>query len=168
MVTITLEPWEYEHACNVGIRRYTANWTKPDAPHYKNKQMQEDNRTAQVASAICELAVAKHTNRYWHAHIWHHTEHNKYRHLPDVGENIEVRRLRTRETAAIRRHQNTIPELVIFVAKPTAPEFREITIYGWIRQTDAWNIGTPSDYDPENTRLIHTDQLTPPRPAKLH
>jgi len=28
---ITLEPWEYEHANQVGIRRYTANWTKQNA-----------------------------------------------------------------------------------------------------------------------------------------
>ena len=161
-ILITLETWEYEHACNVGIRRYTANWTKQDAPHYQNKQLQEDNRTAQVASAICELAVAKHTNRYWSGHVWHHTEHNKYRHIPDVGTNIEVRRLRTRETAAVRQHQNKIDRLVLWVAKPTMPELREIQLYGWIKQTDAWEQGTPSDYDPQNTRLIHTNQLNTP------
>jgi len=162
MITITLEPWEYEHACNIGIRRYTANWGKHDAPHYGNKQLQEDNRTALVAAAICELAVAKHTNRYWSGHVWHHTEHQKYRHIADVGANIEVRRLRTRETAAVRQHQNNIPNLVLFVAKPTPPEFREVTIYGWIKQTDAWEQGTPSDYDPQNTRLIHINQLNQP------
>lgn len=161
MVVIELEHWEYEHACDVGIRRYTANWGKHDAPHYANKALQEDNRTAQVASAICELAVAKHTNRYWSGHVWHHTEHHKYRHIPDVGTNIEVRRLRTRETTPIRRHQNSIDGLIIFAAKPVTPELRTVHIYGWIRQTDGWNQGTPSDYDPDNTRLIHISQLTP-------
>ena len=58
---IQLEPWEYTHACNIGIGRYTANWGKQDAPHYK-KALMEDDRTATVASAICELAVAKATN----------------------------------------------------------------------------------------------------------
>ena len=62
-VTVELTAWEYEHACDVGIRRYTANWGTFDAAHYSNKALQEDNRTAQVAAAICELAVAKHTNR---------------------------------------------------------------------------------------------------------
>lgn len=156
---VTLEPWEYEHACDVGIRRYTANWTKTDAPHYANKTLQEDNRTAQVASAICELAVAKHVNRYWSGHVWHHTEHNKYRDIADVGTNIEVRRLRTREAAAVRRRQNSTPNLVLFVAKPVAPEFREVHIYGYITQQEAWENGEPSDYDPENTRTIHISQL---------
>lgn len=161
-VLIILEPWEYEHACDVGIRRYTANWGKQDAPHYANKKLQEDNRTAQVASAVCELAVAKHTNRYWSGHVWHASEHNKYRNIPDVGRNIEVRRLRTRETAAVRKHQNSDEKLVIWVAKPVMPELREVHLFGWIKQVDGWRLGTPADYDPENTRLIHIDQLNTP------
>jgi len=159
---IELEPWEYEHACDVGIRRYTANWNKQDAPHYANKKLQEDNRTALVASAVCELAVAKHTNRYWSGHVWHATEHQKYRHIPDVGKNIEVRRLRTREEAAVRKHQNNIQKLVLWVAKPVMPELRQIHLYGWITQTDAWQQGTASDYDPENTKTIHISKLNNP------
>lgn len=112
-VIIKLEAWEYEHACDVGIRRYTANWDKQDAPHYQDKTRQEDNRTAQVASAVCELAVAKHTNRYWSGHVWHASEHNKYRHIADVGANIEVRRLRTRDshrsTPTPKQHPQTRP-----------------------------------------------------------
>lgn len=161
-ILIDLEPWEYEHACDVGIRRFTANWNKQDAAHYQNKARQEDNRTALVASAVCELAVAKHTNRYWPGHVWHATEHNKYRNVPDVGRNIEVRRLRTRDAAAVRQHQNKIDNLVLWVARPITPELRQVHLYGWIRQTDAWQQGTPSDYDPEKTRLIHVTQLTPP------
>jgi len=161
MITIELEPWEYEHASNVGIRRYTANWTKPDAPHYK-KQLMEDDRTAQVAAAICELAVAKHTNRYWHAHIWHHTEHNKYRDLPDVGKNIEVRRIRTQKQAAIRKHQLG-KNLVIWVAETIPPELRQVKLHGWLKHDDAWEQGTPSTYSPETTRVISTQQLNPPQ-----
>lgn len=161
-VIIKLEAWEYEHACDVGIRRYTANWDKQDASHYQDKTRQEDNRTAQVASAVCELAVAKHTNRYWSGHVWHASEHNKYRHIPDVGLNIEVRRLRTRDSAAVRKRQNDIEKLVLWVAKPVMPELREVHLYGWIRQTEAWEIGSVSDYDSENTRLIHISQLNTP------
>jgi hypothetical protein len=161
-VLIELEPWEYEHACDVGIRRYTANWNKQDAPHYANKKLQEDNRTAQVASAVCELAVAKHINRYWSGHVWHATEHQKYRHIPDVGKNIEVRRLRTREEAAVRKHQNNIEKLILWVAKPVMPELRQVHLYGWITQQQGWENGTPANYDPENTKTIHISQLNNP------
>jgi len=58
LMIIKLESWEYEYASTIGIRRYTNNWGKPDAPHYDPNKM-EDNRTALVAAAIGELAVAK-------------------------------------------------------------------------------------------------------------
>lgn len=158
MVTIELDPWEYEHACNIGIRRFTANWSKQDAAHYDAKRM-EDNRTAQVASAICELAVAKHTNRYWPAHVWHASEHNKYRNLPDVGRNIEVRRIRTGTSAAVRKHQLN-KGLVLWVAHAVAPEFRVVNLHGWMRYDEAWERGTPANYAPDTTRLIDIKDLT--------
>jgi hypothetical protein len=157
---ITLEPWEYEHANQVGIRRYTANWTKQNAAHYQQERM-EDDRTAQVAAAACELAVAKHTNRYWHAHIWHHTDHEKYRHLPDVGRNIEVRRIRTQRSAAVRRHQLG-KGLVLYVASAKAPELREVLLHGWLKYDEAWERGTPSVYDEQNTRVIELEHLNKP------
>lgn len=156
---VDLESWEYEHGCNVGIRRFTANWSRPDAAHYANKQAQEDNRTAQVASALLELAVAKHTNRFWSGHVWHWSDHKKYKHVSDVGRNIEVRRLRTRDSAAIRKHQNAIPDLVIWVGKMIYPELRQAELYGYITQKEAWEIGAVSDYDSENTKVVHIDQL---------
>ena len=154
---ITLEPWEYEHAHNTGIRRYTANWNKQNAPHYKTERM-EDDRTAQAAAAICELAVAKATNRYWSGHVWTAQDHNKYRNIPDVGHNIEVRRVRTGNTVAIRKHQ-TGKNLIIFAAQPQPPEFTQIDIWGWLQYDKAWELAQPSDYSPETTRLLHRKHL---------
>jgi len=41
-VIVQLETWEYEYASTIGIRRYTNNWGKPDAPYYNPLKM-EDN-----------------------------------------------------------------------------------------------------------------------------
>ena len=94
---IELEKWEYEWASHVGIRRFTENWEKQDAAHYKRERM-EDDRTAQVAAAVGELAVAKVTNQYWGGHVWPGNRHAENRARADVGHNIEVRRVRTSET----------------------------------------------------------------------
>jgi hypothetical protein len=158
---VTLEPWEYVNACNVGIARFAANWDKTDAPHYK-KELMEDDRTAQVASAICELAVAKAANRYWSGHVWHKSEHNRYRDVPDVGSNIEVRRVRTGETAAVRLHQLG-KGLVLFVAQPKPPEFREVEVWGWLDYDEAWSLAEPAHYAPDTTRLLHRSHLKPLR-----
>jgi hypothetical protein len=155
---ITLEPWEYIHASNVGISRYAANWEKNDAPHYK-KELMEDNRTAQVAAAVCELAVAKATNRYWSGHVWTKETHNKYRNTADVGKNIEVRRVRKGNTAAVRKHQLN-KGLILFVAQPQPPEFTQVEIWGWIDYDTAWELAEPAHYAPETTRLLDRKHLT--------
>lgn len=153
---INLTPWEYEWVSHVGARRYIANWNKGDAKHYDRDRM-EDDRTAQVAACAAELAVAKFANRYWSGHVWDARDHNLYRHAPDVGTNIEVRRIRTRNEAAVRKHQ-VGQKLILFVAKPLMPEIRSIEIYGWIPYDKAWEFGVPSDYD-KDTRLIGPDML---------
>lgn len=157
-VVVKLESWEYTHASNVGMCRLAANWGKSDAKHYDRSRM-EDDRTAQVAAAICEMAVAKHTNRYWSGHIWHKTEHHKYKDVPDVGRNIEVRRIRTGTSAAVRKHQLG-QGLVLWVARVVPPDFFEVELYGWIRYDEAWEKGVPSKYAPDTTRVIDVSMLT--------
>lgn len=159
VVIVKLESWEYLHACNVGIGRFTANWGKDDAAHYK-KELMEDDRTATVAAAIAELAVAKATNRYWPGHVWDKNDHKKYKDVPDVGTNIEVRRVRKGNTVAVRKHQ-VGKGLVLFAAQPEPPEFTQVDIWGWIRYDDAWELAEPAHYAPETTRLLHRDHLTP-------
>lgn len=154
---VELEPWEYEWVSHVGARRYIENWSKVDATHYDRKRM-EDDRTAQVAAAACELAVAKWTNSYWSGHVWPAGDHERRKNIPDVGTNIEVRRLRTRETAALRRKQLG-KNLVLFVAKPLMPEIRAVEIYGWIMYDKGWTLADPADYDPEGTRLLQPHHL---------
>jgi hypothetical protein len=154
---IDLSPWEYEWASHVGARRYIENWNKKDAAYYDKARM-EDDRTAQVAACVAELAVAKYTNRFWSGHVWHASEHYEYRDTPDVGANIEVRRLRTKETAAVRRKQLG-KGLVLFVAKPFMPELRQVEIYGFLEYDIAWSLAVPSPYDPDKTRELGPEFL---------
>ena len=155
---VSLEAWEYEWASHVGARRYTANWGKADAPWYDAERM-EDDRTAQVAACVCELAVAKATNRYWSGHVWPANEHRARRDTPDVGHNIEVRRVRTSKSAAVRKHQ-VGKGLVLVVAYAIPPEMREVDVMGWIHMDEAWEKGVPSSYDSEGTRLVSPQHLT--------
>lgn len=156
---VQLEPFEYEWASHVGTRRYIENWNKKDAPYYK-KELMEDDRTAQVAACVCELGVAKLTNRYWSGHVWTAGQHNQYKNkTADVGTNIEVRRVRTGDSAAVRKKQ-VGQGLVLFVAMATMPELREVDVWGYINYDEAWEIGKPAHYSPEDTRLVHRSLLT--------
>ena len=155
---VDLFPWEYERVNQVGIGRFTANWSKQDAKHYDPARM-EDNRTAQVAAAACECAVARHTNRYWHGHVWHASDHHLYREMPDVGRNIEVRRVRTGTVVAVRQ-SDLGKGRVLWAARAIPAEFRKVELYGWMFADEAWDIGTPSAYAPETTRVVPLERLT--------
>lgn len=130
---ITLTAWEYERGFAVGIGRFTANWGKADAAHYDKSRMEED-RSAQPAAALCEIAVAKYAGEYWHGHVWHATDHAKHRSLADVGPNIEVRRVRTRNAVAVRR---TDAGKVLWAARMTDAEYRTVEILGCIDADEA-------------------------------
>jgi len=125
---VELYPWEYERGFQIGIARFTANWNRPDAPHYDRSRMEED-RKAQAAAALCELAVARFTNQYFHGHIWHWSERSKYRHLADVGSDIEVRRIRTADGVPIRK---TDAGKIVWAARPADAEYRTIELLGYV------------------------------------
>lgn len=160
---VVLLPWEYVWAAHVGAGRHAANWGKPDAPHYDHARM-EDDRTAQMAGAVAELAVAKWLNRYWSGHVWHASEHGRFRDAPDVGANVEVRRVRTGKGAAVRRRQ-VGKGLVLVAAEPVPPEFRVVDVWGWIDYDEAWALGEPSSYS-DDTRLLGRDAFCVSLPGK--
>jgi len=145
MAIIKLETWEYEYACHIGIRRFTANWYKPDAEYYQVDERKEDDRTAQVAAAIGELAVAKLLNQYWHATIWSADKHKEYNKLPDVGKNIEVRRVRTQDAVCIRE-KDTGRNFIVFAVRPIEKEFREVEVFGWVKADEGFSRGIVTDW----------------------
>lgn len=166
---IELEPWEYEHAYAVGIRRFTENWGKADASYYQNNNKEED-RNAQAASAICELAVAKYTNQYWHGSVWDGRKHSKYKNMPDVGRNIEVRRVRTQSGPAVRE-KDLDRNLIIWGAelmdmmpcehcKRSTGEYKRVKLLGWIEAEKGYEIGIQKQgYKVIPKELLHKDWI---------
>ena len=140
MVVIDLFPWEYERAFAVGIQRFVANWGRQNAPHYDQSRMESDRR-ANAAAAICEAAVARFTNEYWHGHVWHFSERHLYRHLADVGEVIEVRRVRTQPGPTVRAGD---AGRIVWGARVLEPEWTSVELLGWVHADDALAGGSSS------------------------
>jgi len=144
---VTLQPWEFDHAVSVASRRHTARWSSPHSSAYKAERLEND-LVAEMASCVAELAVAKAANRYWHAHVWHPKDHSKYKGLPDVGTNIEVRRVRdnTHQNVAIRESQLGLG-LVVFAAHTIMPDMRTVDVWGWVNQDEVWDKARVWDQD---------------------
>jgi hypothetical protein len=155
---IDLASWEYEHVNHVGIGRYTANWDKQDAAYYDKSRMQDD-RTAQVAAAACELAVAKHVNQYWSGSVWHKEYHNRHKNMADVGYNIEVRRVRTRNSVAVRS-KDLGKGLILWAARAIEPELRQVVLLGHIGYDEAWSLAEETQF--QGTRYLPVSRLNSP------
>jgi hypothetical protein len=150
---VQILPWEYERGFAVGIGRFVANWGTSDAPYYDRSLMEED-RSAQPAAAICELAVAKYTGKYWHGGVWCRGSHHKYKHLADVGDNIEVRRVRTGKAVKVRRKD---AGKVIWAARTADAEYRSVEILGFISADEviASLVGTYEDDKYVDISMLH-------------
>jgi hypothetical protein len=159
MKTIYLEPFEHNIATQVGVARYNARKDSKDQSYYDPARM-ESNFNANIASAVCEMAVAKYTNQYWACHVWCIEQHRFYSTMADVGENIEVRRVRERSNPVAIRERDVRENRIIYAAYVKAPEYEEVEILGWIDAKEGWDKGTRPDYDKRNdTRVVRISEL---------
>jgi hypothetical protein len=85
---ITLHPHELTLAKLVAQRRTKANEGVANA----YVDISDKDPVYDLKGALCEQAVAKALNEYWHAGCWDRSDHvvNKDE-IPDVGDDVEVR-----------------------------------------------------------------------------
>lgn len=151
---VRLEVWEHEWAYHVGLQRHTIRLDSRDAAHYDPARM-EDNLHASRASACVELAVAKYKGLYWSGHYWPVEDHDIYKGLADVGEYIEVRRVREpHNPLAVRKRDVAANRLMVCGWADPETDYQTVYLVGQMRAEQAWMAGYPSDYDPRNTRLV--------------
>jgi hypothetical protein len=160
VTTLTLTPWEREWAEYVAVKRHEANLRRGDAAHYDPQRMQ-DNLTASIASCVGELAAAKHLNKYWSGSFWPVKEHEDWKHLADVGENTEVKRIRSRGNPLPVRMRDVIAGRVNVLVYPHPPAFVVVDVIGYGLARDLWEKGDPAMYDEDGTRLVQQRFLTP-------
>ena len=159
--TVHLSAYEYEWAAHVGIRRMVARLDSKPAPHYADNTRLEDELKATIATCCCEMGVAIATNRYWGGHFWDARDHAKYKDIADVGTNMEVRRVREEGKPFAVRTKDVDMDRIMFAAYAQAPDYRTVTVYGYISANDAWILGEPASFDPDNTRYTPLDVLQP-------
>lgn len=148
MVEIWLGDSDLILARLVADKRNEMNLARGDAPAYAlNSERMEDNSVAMFASTRCEMAVAKHYNRYWHASWWAASDHGQHKHEPDVGHNIEVKRIRKRENPLLVKEQYAKENRHIVLAYAHSNPVNLVEVIGWITAAEAWRIGEPAPWD---------------------
>lgn len=151
-VSVKLEKWEYKRAVEVGVGRMLEREGSSDMPYYDKSRMQNE-LNASIAAAVCECAVAKTFNRYWHGGVWNVDDHKKFKQqYGDVGQNIEVRRLRAlRNGVAIN---STDTGKLIVAAMAHDPDYRGADVLGYIPGDKGWGVSEPAPYDSSGRRRV--------------
>lgn len=151
---VTLTQWEWEWAMHVGQQRHEIREPSGNAKHYDPARM-EDNLRASRAAASVEMAVAKYKKAYWSGSYWQVDQHDKWKHLPDVEPNIEVRRIReSGNPVAVRRRDVRGKQLIVCGWSDPDTDFRDVYLIGEIPAKEGWDRGIPAEYDPQDTRLV--------------
>lgn len=164
---VVLRPWEIAHVATVGAQRTVANLNRANAPHYRDASRREDERTASHAAAAAECATARLLNQYWTAGgAWVAARHGEFADLADVGENIEVRRVRDHGTTTFAVRERDMGRTIVacFVVPP---ELTEVRVLGWIQGPDAWEVGQPvEDYTRVPIEALTRGPLPPDIPTR--
>lgn len=153
-VLVHLTDEQLADARRVGAGRNLMMRGVADMPYY-HRELMEDDEVASFASACAEIAVALTTGLRWHAKVWHKSEHHLHKDEPDVGENIEVRRIRNPHSGLCVRKKDLKQNKFIFVAYPI-PEsgYRDVDVIGWLPADQAWEIGTDAFVDTRRVPLF--------------
>jgi hypothetical protein len=127
----------------LATERWLAKFGSTDKPNYAQGKADgklEHELLANVRANICEWAVAKQYNQSWNVPWYPNALHPQRKSLPDVGNNYEVRSVRT---------QNSIPfwdkdkDNYIFGAKVLETDYySKVEVYGYVEptkyMTDEW------------------------------
>jgi hypothetical protein len=127
----------------LATERWLAKFGSTDKPNYAQGKADgklEHELLANVRANICEWAVAKQYNQSWNVPWYPNALHPQRKSLPDVGNNYEVRSVRT---------QNSIPfwdkdkDNYIFGAKILETDYySKVEVYGYVEptkyMTDEW------------------------------
>ena len=151
-LSVQLEKWEYKRAVEVGVGRMLEREESSDMPYYDKNRMQNE-LNASIAAAVCECAVAKSFNRYWHGGVWTVDQHDTFKKkYGDVGHNIEVKRVRSLKNGVAINNTDSGKFLVCAMAHE--PDYRGADIIGCIPAKAGWDLSEPAPYDATGRRRV--------------
>jgi len=138
---VELAPWQLRWAQDAGEKRTSLNAGAKvkDKPDYQNHQVLQDDLTANIAACACELAVSLHLNQSWNGAYWLPSEHRQASLAPDVGRNIEVRRVRDKKNPMPVKESEQHCNIFQAYSYPESLNIVEIT--GWAPGWYAWSMG---------------------------
>lgn len=168
MFTVQMTKDEIRRCANMAVELWIEKFGSEDRPNYaegkKNGSLQHD-LTSNTRTITAEMAVAKATKNTFNYPVYENYLHPSRKHLADVGQNLEVRTVRTRGEVPLWKKD--AGKVIVGCYVPDEDYFSEVEIYGWVLADDV--IGKEEFSDPYIGGWRYPlDRLTPfPDPTHL-
>jgi hypothetical protein len=142
---IELSKDEVRVCTTLAVERWLAKFGSTDKPNYakgKEDGKLEPEINANIRANVCEWAVAKCYNLSWNV-PWYPNELHRIRYgLPDVGNNIEVRSVRTMDS--IPFWEKDLDKIIVGTKCLDTSYYSKVEVYGHINPLD---FNKPEYYD---------------------
>jgi hypothetical protein len=137
IVKLTKE--EVRACADVALNRWMMKWGSIDRPNYAgdNKRNLEPEIAANVRSIVAEYAVAKFYKKSFNFPFYPNEEHFFRKDIADVGNNVEVKSIRTRDSIPVFP-KDIRPDWILVGARVLDSDYySEVEIYGWMPMDQA-------------------------------
>lgn len=157
---VKLSKEEVRACADVALNRWMMKWGSVDRPNYAgdNKAKLEPEIAANVRTIVAEYAVAKLYKQSFTFPFYTNEEHPFRKDIADVGTNIEVKSIRTRDEIPVFPKDIRPGWLLVGARVQDRDYYSEVEVFGWIKmedvQRDEWL------YAPEGSWRIPLDQFS--------
>ena len=137
---VTLTTSEVRICTMLGMERWFEKKGSQDRPGYaigKAAGALEHELLANVRANVAEYAVAKHFAQPWTVPWYPNEEHKQRKDHPDVGRNIEVRVVRTKNAVPVWDKDINKQAIIVGCKVIDDEHFTEVEIFGWFPAIEA-------------------------------
>lgn len=134
---IDLTKDEVRICTQLAIERWLAKWDSIDRPNYaagKANGKLEHEVLANIRANVCEWAAAKLFNISWNVPWYPNELHVQRSHLPDIGNNCEVRSVRTAN--AVPFWQKDLDKILIATKCLDEVTYSQVFVFGHVRASE--------------------------------
>lgn len=157
IVTLTKE--EVRACADAALNRWMMKFGSEDRPNYAgdNKRNLEPEIAANVRTIVAEYAVAKLYKKSFTFPFYPNSEHPFRKDIAEVGTNIEVKSIRTKDEIPVFPKDIREGWLLVGARVIDRDYYSEVEVFGWLKmedcQRDEWK------YAPEGSWRIPLDQF---------
>ena len=154
---VNLSKEEVRACADIALNRWMMKFGSIDRPNYQNKNILEPEIAASVRTIVAEYAVAKLYKKPLTFPFYPNEEHGYRKDIADVGVNIEVKSIRTKDEIPVFPKDIRPGWLLVGARVLDRDYYSEVEVFGWLpmeAMKDEWK------YAPEGSWRVPLDQFS--------